>query len=222
MKRILLFLVLGVIIFGCDKRGINKPEISVISDKSEIYNSQNDRTVTLTYKLTGENAYIANAKILLEYDSELGTVIGTGNAYYLFTDENGEAEAIFQISSSATGVVEITSRLDDFRSVEFTNKIIVHFKPTIESFVATPDTIEANGTSMSVLDLQLGNSDKLDSVKILFSTTNGTLSNDSTFTDGTGHAQISILSTNYPAQAVIYAHLEKCPEVTANVSVWMQ
>ena len=222
MKKLLIFFILIIALFGCDKRGIDKPEMVVTTDKTEIYNSQNDRTIILTYKLSGEKSYIANEKVLVEYDSDLGTLIGTGNAHYLFTDENGEAEAIFQISSAATGTVEITSRMDDFRTVDFTNNIVVHFKPTIESFVATPDTIAANGTSMSVLDLQLGNTDKLDGVKIMFSSTYGTLTNDSTYTDGRGHAQISILSSNSPAHAIIYAHLERCPEVTASVDVWME
>lgn len=222
MKKILLFLVLNILIFGCDKRGMNKPEISVISDKTEVFNSQSDRTVTLTFSLSGEKSYISNAKILVEYDSDLGTLIGTGSANYLFTDENGMAEALFQISSSAIGFVEITSRLDKFRTVEFTNKIIVHFKPTIATFIASPDTIEANGYATSVLKLQLSNSDKLDNVKIIFSTTCGTLTNDSIFTDETGFVQISFVSTNYPAQAIIHAHLKKCPEVTSNVNVWME
>ncbi len=222
MKKILLFLVFVIVLFGCDKRGVDKPEILVIADKTEIYNSQNDRTINLTFKLTGEKSYIANTKILVEYDSDLGTLIGNGTANYLFTDENGEAETIFQISSSAVGTVEITSRMEDFRKVEFTNRIIVHFRPTIDSFVATPDTIEANGMSMAVLDIQLGNSDKLGNLKILFNTNNGYLTNDSTYTDESGHAQISIVSANHPAEAIIYAHLERCPEVTANVSVWMQ
>jgi hypothetical protein len=223
MNKVLLFFgLILLVLFSCDKRGITKPEISVIADKTEIFNSQNDRTITLTFKLTGEKSYISNVKILLEYNSELGTFLGTGNAFYLYTDENGEAEAIFQISPSAIGIVDITSRLDAFKTVYCTNKIKIHIKPTIESFTALPDTIEANGMSMAVINLQLSKSDKLDNIKILFNSTIGSLSSNSIYTDSSGYAQITFISVNYPSQAIVNAKLEKCPEVSSNLTIRME
>lgn len=208
---------------SCDDRDGAKPDIDVVIENHILYSdgaSCNLNYTDITFILDGSSGLISNAKILVEYDTEKGTFLGTGSSQHIITDKNGIAVGRFITKDGASGVVGFEAKMDRFKSVRMVQPIYIYKLPQITQFYSETNTVSANGstTIYAVLRDHTGNS-PVPNTKIRFTTTRGLIDSEFVTTNEQGIAQNIFCGANQSGTAVITAALGICPNRYRNLTI---
>jgi hypothetical protein len=225
MKKILFLacILLVLVLSACEDRDAQKPELTLSIVNNELYGDGQNCNLNYTdvlFTLEGTTDFIANVKILVEYDPSKGFFVGPGSNY-IYTDSNGAATGIFQVYESTLGVIPITAKLERFPSVKKTKVILAYDLPQIESFSADCVSMPCNESTYLSIQLtdQAGN---LAQQKIDFSTNLGFFEHDSVLTDANGYAENIFFGNQETGTAVISARLALCPDIVEYLMIILE
>ena len=126
-------------------------------------------------------------------DVNFTTTLGTLSSQIELTDANGEATTVLTSSTSeGTAIVTATSYITGSVTVAFNQYV-----PSIIEISASPTTILADGLSTSIITATLKDSDgiTMPNLDVLFSATEGLLSDTAGKTDQSGSAKTTLTST---------------------------
>lgn len=214
MKYFLMLLVLSsLLLAGCDDRGSENPKMTVTAEAEYgdfVFNKSGFNEMTFYFQLDGPASKIFERKISVDIVNDMGNFIGTGSSEYVITDDNGYAEGRF-IARDGFGSAQIEFVLDNWPSENQTYAIPVYDFPSIDSLVAGTETLLPNGIDSTSLTAYLS-SENIDfdaiSIKVLFETSDGTITQPVTFVDVSGVATTNIIAPNNQAFLDIRAELE--------------
>jgi len=196
MIKTLLLIAICIILFSCDNRNANIPELAVTISKDStiintLYTNTESNSANIHIKLSGEyeDAY-ANKRVDMEYDHSKLTVVVGGDANFCYTDGTGTAQGF--ITALSSGDTNIRFYLRDYKNVSVKKNLTI-LDPSISYLAANPTSAIADGNPASVITIRITPSTS--GKQIALETTLGTLNPETATTNANGEATTVISST---------------------------
>ncbi len=214
MKYLLIIICISLLfLVGCDEREGEKPLLVVIPNTQALYNIANHDTISIVCQMTGSNSLIANQKINVIYNSDLGLFVGSGADNSLMTNNQGYAQGFFKVEDGYYGNIVIKFSPDHFPAQAKSIGLQVQDMPVIHSITASDSTlteINTNSTlTVSITSHSLNIKDKW----IHFTSSVGTsMENTMVKTDSLGTVHNVFRRSNFSGDASISAYLDIYPE----------
>ncbi len=179
MKKLIYLIIPMIMLFlvSCDSRNNDNPTINVVISKDKIYTIGNYEEAEVTITLTGKDSQTKNARVNVEYDHDLITIMtNSADISTFITDEYGQATGTI-IAKRVPGNVNLDFIVDKWHSSHQVKSIIVS-DPEIINFVVSPDTLHADNQTLANIAVEVY--PPLLTNYCYFTTTLGTLTADST------------------------------------------
>ncbi|HOQ80635.1 MAG TPA: Ig-like domain-containing protein [Candidatus Cloacimonadota bacterium] len=188
--RLLILLFAVLLLFGCDSRSSEMPEISINLETAKIYYPHISTVDEYTYyetkvevTLTGQPDQTQNALIELTYDEEIiGIITNTGNAKLLKTNNSGIVEA--DIISRKEGIANINFKVKNWSTNA--NCTVTVSLPEITYLITDKENVYANNIDEASLLVRI--MPPLPNRYVKFVSSIGVVGSDSVATNNNGIA----------------------------------
>jgi hypothetical protein len=214
MKYLMIFIcIVLVFLSGCDKREAEKPILTVIYSSQPLYNVANHDTISIYCQMSGSDVSIANQKINVIYNDDMGLFVGSGASNYLITDEQGYASGFFKVEDNFYGDILIKFSPDHFPSQAKSIVLPAQDMPRIHTITASDTTLTSLNTTSDITVTITSHSDNIKDRWIHFySSTGTTMENNSVKTDSLGVVHNVFHRNSFSGDALISSFLEIYPE----------
>ncbi|MBI9031480.1 hypothetical protein JEZ13_05720 [bacterium] len=228
MKYLLLVVIIvSTLLFtGCDDRGTENPKMRVWAESDYgnfVYNKVGFNVMTFHIQLDGPLSKIIERKVNVNNQDDLGYFIGSGNSFYLITDENGYAQGRF-VAEAEYGATDLEFVLDNWQSERETFPIPIYDFPVIDSLVAGSYTLNADGISSTTVTAYVSSAnmdfdDSENIINILFEATDGSISPATNPVNASGISASTFVAPTQASNVTVKARLELHPPISESISI---